>query len=120
ASLPGPGLQLEFRRSFYQPISGRYRLGTLGRGWVSNWDISDAVQPNGDVLVSDAGVTRLFSKQANGTFLASPGDYATLVKLNDVYQLREKDGTVLRFRPDGKLDYEQDANGNRITAGYNG
>src|SRR5262249_21950729 len=75
---PTPGLGLGFGRPFFQSISGRYRLGTLGRGWVSDWDISAAAQANGDVVVTDSGVPRLFMKQADGTFLAAPGDYGSL------------------------------------------
>ena len=32
----------------------------------------------------------------------------------------ETDGSVLAFRPDGLLDFREDANGNRIIAGYTG
>ena len=36
------------------------------------------------------------------------------------FQLRETTGEVIAFRSDGLLDYLQDTNGNRITAGYTG
>src|SRR5262249_47656983 len=119
AAFPTPGLSLVFGRQFYQSISGRYRMGTLGRGWVSNWDINATTDASGDVNVSDAGVPRTFTMQPDGTFLALPGDHGTLLLTEGVYQLRETDGTITRFRADGKLDYVQDTNGNRITAGYN-
>src|SRR5262249_42454537 len=34
------------------------------------------------------------------------------------FQLREQTGQITRFRIDGRLDYLQDTNGNRITAAY--
>ena len=40
--------------------------------------------------------------------------------MGGVYQLREQDGLLTVFRTDGTLDYIQDTNGNRITAGYTG
>jgi RHS repeat-associated protein len=117
---PAPGLQLDFSRRFMQSISGRYTVGMLRRGWVSNWDISAAVQSNGDVLIEDAGTPRLFTAQAGGGYLAQPGDHGVLTLVNGAYQLRETDGTVYAFLANGQLNYVQDANGNRITAGYTG
>src|SRR6185436_10161101 len=46
AAFPTPGLSLNFGRQFYQSISGRYRLGTLGRGWVSSWEIAATTEAN--------------------------------------------------------------------------
>jgi RHS repeat-associated protein len=37
-----------------------------------------------------------------------------------VFELQEQNGLVNRFRADGRLDYLQDTNGNRITASYTG
>jgi RHS repeat-associated protein len=119
ASFATPGLGLDFGRTFYQSISGRYHSGSLGRGWVSNWDVSEAIQTNGSVLISDAGLWRLFTKKVDGSFAAQPGDYGTLTLVNGLVRLREKDGTILNFRVDGRINDEQDTNGNRITAGYN-
>jgi RHS repeat-associated protein len=119
-SFPAPGLSLDFSRSFYQSISGRYRLGTLGPGWVSNWDITATTEANGDVLIEDAGIARTFTHQADGSFVGSPGDHGVLVMANGVYELRETDGTLTVFNAGGTLKYVQDSKGNRITAGYNG
>jgi RHS repeat-associated protein len=117
---PAPGLSLAFGRRFLQAISGRYAVSPLGRGWVSDWDVSASADADGNVLVSDAGVPRRFARQANGSYLASPGDHGTLYLTSGAYRLVEADGSVLQFRPDGKLDYRADPNGNRITAGYDG
>ena len=48
------------------------------------------------------------------------GDYGTLTRTAAAFSLREKDGSIEAFRPDGSLDYVQDGDGNRITAGYTG
>ena len=51
--------------------------------------------------------------------MGEPGDHGILSLIGGAYQLRETDGTVEAFLPSGQLDYVQDSNGNRITAGYN-
>ena len=118
-SFPAPGLSLDFSRQFMQSISGRNTPGTLGLGWVSDWDISATTESDGSVLVEDAGAPRVFTPQANGTYEGEPGDYGILSLLGGAYQLRETDGTVEAFLPSGQLNYVQDSDGNRITAGYN-
>jgi YD repeat-containing protein len=51
--------------------------------------------------------------------MGSMGDMAMLTAVSGGgYLLREVDGTVTAFNADGTLNYEQDANGNRITAAY--
>ena len=102
-----------------QSISGRNIPGTLGLGWVSDWDISAATESDGSVLIEDAGAPRIFTPQGDGTYVGEPGDHGILSLIGGAYQLRETDGTVEAFLPSGQLDYVQDSNGNRITAGYN-
>jgi YD repeat-containing protein len=119
-AFPDPSLGLDFSRSFLQSISGRNTIGDLGLGWVSDWDISESVESDGTVLVNDAGVPREFTPLATGGFAATPGDHGILTFTNGVYQLIETDGAKTVFLANGKLNYIQDTNGNRITAGYNG
>ena len=118
-SFPEPGLSLDFSRNFMQSISGRSNPGTLGTGWVSDWDISATTEPDGTVLVKDAGARDFFAPQANGAFQGLPGDQGILSLVDGSYQIRETDGTVEAFLKSGGLDYVQDSSGNRITAGYN-
>ncbi len=120
ASFPAPGLSLTFVRQFQQSISGRFTIGPFGRGWTDNWQISTTTDAQGNVEVEDGGIVRFFAKQANGSYLGAGGDLATLSLTNSAYRLVETDGTVLAFNADGTLNYEQDANANRITAGYTG
>jgi YD repeat-containing protein len=115
---PAPGLSLTFGRSFLQPISGRYHLGRLGRGWVDNWDFSAATDAQGNVFIHEGAGLRIFTKLANGTYEGTPGDMGMLMLSGGAYSLHERDGTVFAFNPDGTLNFDQDTNGNRITAGY--
>jgi RHS repeat-associated protein len=119
AAFPAPGLPLTFGRVFLQPLTGRYRVGPLGRGWTHSWEISLTTDPEGNFTISAGGATRVFSRQADGTYRGAPGDFATFSRLGG-YSLRETDGTVVAFRGDGKLAYVEDTHGNRITAGYTG
>ncbi|MFO0957423.1 MAG: RHS repeat-associated core domain-containing protein [Isosphaeraceae bacterium] len=120
-SVPTPGLPLSFSRVFGQPITSRYKLGSLGRGWSTNWDVRAEVQSNGDVVLrGPGGVDRFFTKQKNGGYTPSIGDFASLVLAAGAYKLTETDQTVWQFRAEGKLDFVADPNGNRITPGYDG
>jgi RHS repeat-associated protein len=136
AYVPTPGVALSFRRAFAQNISGRYKLGALGRGWSHNWDMTLTNAPDGSsvtvlgpgtstrtFLVSTLGGYSPLVIQGNrlGGYFNSPGDYSQLTSLGGgVFTLQEQNGIVEAFRSDGKLNYVQDPNGNRITNGYTG
>ena len=52
---------------------------------------------------------------------SEPGDTGTLTADGlGGYLLTEADGTATDYNPNGTLNYIQDTNGNRITAGYTG
>jgi RHS repeat-associated protein len=120
ATAPQPGLDLEFSRVFHQPLDGRYRLGRLGRGWTDNWDISASADSAGNVTIQENGGFRFFQRLPDGTYRTAPGDHGVLTLQGGAYQLREKDGTLFVFGTDGKLSFQQDPHGNRITLGYTG
>ncbi len=116
---PEPGLSLTFGRSFQSSITGRYTDGRLGQGWVDNWDYAATIDStDGVVDVQEGAATRQFTINADGTFAASAGDTGVLTETSGAYRLTEQDGDITQFNADGTLDYVQDANGNRITAGY--
>ncbi len=118
-SVPEPGLSLTFSRTFVQSIAGRYRLGSLGRGWVSNWDMSATTDPsNGAVFIQVGTTSDMFVPQKDGTYQGAGSGQGTLTNSGGHFTLRELDGSVTSFLPDGRLDSVQDANGDRITAGY--
>src|SRR5262249_26119337 len=56
-----------------------------------------------------------------GRYFSQAGDRGTLTALGGgAFVLRELDGLVTRFRSDGRVDYIEDPNGNRITATWTG
>jgi RHS repeat-associated protein len=122
ASTPTPGLRLSFERIFPQSISRRYDLGVLGRGWSHNWDMTRSVAADGTVTVTGpAGTRRTFQPDSRGGYFAQTGDHGVLEALaGNIFKLTESRGLVRQFRADGKLDYVQDPNANRITCGYSG
>jgi RHS repeat-associated protein len=120
--LPAPGMDLTFQQSYLQPISGRYYQGILGgQGWATNWDISALATSNGGVAVQISGSTFFFFLQSNGTYQPEAGSQGNVLSLsNGAYRLLQPGGTIYQFNTNGTLDFVQDANGNRITASYDG
>ncbi|MEI6566018.1 MAG: RHS repeat-associated core domain-containing protein [Verrucomicrobiota bacterium] len=119
---PTPGLRLSFERVFPNRITERYVRGALGRGWSHNWETWVEVAADNTVTVAGpSGSRRTFKVDCRGGYFNEPGDYATLTALGGgAFSLREKDGLLQAFRTDGRLDYVQDPNNNRITCGYSG
>jgi RHS repeat-associated protein len=117
-AFPAPGLPLVFTRSFQGSVAGRYALTRLGRGWVDNFAITATTVNPGGVVIQEGPVTRFFAQLPDGAYVSSPGDFGALTQVNGALQLREKNGELIAFRTDGSLDYIQDTNQNRITAGY--
>jgi RHS repeat-associated protein len=112
-----PGLSLTFNRTFYQSLAERYNLGSLGRGWTSQWDLRATTDSKGNVVIRSIGdLQRVFEKQSDGTYTEDGG--ATLTITNGQYRLKEFNGTVSLFGTDGKLSYVEDTNANRITLQY--
>jgi RHS repeat-associated protein len=101
-------------------ITQRYTLGAFGRGWPDPTNVRAVTDSSGNVSIEYSGRGRSFFLQPSGSYQGVPGDAATLTLVGGAYQLRETDGTVTAFNADGTLNYTQDTNGNRITAGYTG
>ena len=120
ASFPVPGaIPLDFVRQLNDSISGRDTMGPFGLGWTDNWQISASADSQGNVTISDDGSLLYFAKQSDGSYTDAPGEYGTLTLVSGAYQYVQTDGTIIAFNTNGTLNYEQDTNGNRITAGYN-
>ena len=117
---PTPSLRLSFDRTFPNTISGRYRLGRLGRGWSDNWDYSLTQATNGDVTIKiPGGGTRTFKPDLRGGYTADLGDYGQLVSPGGgLFNLNEKGGSVYSFNANGSLGSVLDPNGNSIVCGY--
>src|SRR5262249_18556070 len=104
-----------------QSIAQRYHLGRLGRGWSDNFDVSaTADSGTGFVTIRQGDSWRFFARNPDGSYVSWPGDFATLTRVSGAFRLREASCEVTAFRADGLLDYFQDTNNNRISAGYTG
>jgi len=121
-TVPAPGLSLAVDRVSTNSIIGRNQMGPFGQGWwwADGWQRTLSVQGDGTVMIADGdGSQRRFEPDSRGGYFDQPGDHATLTKLNNGgYALTETNGVTTAFRSDGNVDYLQDTNGNRITAGY--
>lgn len=104
----------------YGSIPQRYTIGSLGRGWTFPFDMTITNDNDGNAILQSSGSIRFFTKEADGSYVSQPGDQGTLTKTTEGFQLVEKRGTVVNFRSDGKLDFIQDNNSNRITTNYTG
>lgn len=148
AAMPAPGPDLVFSQAFAQPISRRYEMGPLGRGWADNWQLSLATESDGTVKVTDmTGTPRIFQPDSrafsapaiaagllllpvgpnpnpnpsNVHYTAAKGDHGVLTPYSGgSFMLTETDGTQYYFRADGKLEFVRDTNGNSITCTYTG
>jgi RHS repeat-associated protein len=117
-TLPTYGKILDFQRTYQPGIAEHYQPGPLGRGWVDDWQISMMTDSQGNATLDEDGVLLYFTRQPNGTYVDAPGNDYVLTKAGGAYQLLGVDGTVIAFNPDGTLHFLEDANQNRITAGY--
>ncbi len=121
ASLPTPSsLSLSFERWFQPTVAGRDQMGTMGLGWINNWDITASTDSQGNVTIDESGNFRSFTKLSDGSYLGTLGDDGVLTLSGGGYQLEEADGSLTVFNANGTLYYLQDSNGNRITATYSG
>ncbi|QKS29606.1 MAG: tandem-95 repeat protein [Candidatus Accumulibacter similis] len=150
AAMPAPGPDLVFSQAYAQPISRRFELGPLGRGWANNWQLSLATETGGTVKITDmTGTPRIFEpdrrppsagwSQAHAAasltipgpaggpvlnnirYTAAAGDHGILTSyVGGTFMLTESDGTQYYFRADGKLDFVRDTNDNRINCTYTG
>jgi RHS repeat-associated protein len=124
ASFPTPGLSLDLTRSYSSTIACRYSVGPFGRGWYTPWQESLQLGADGTVTLRQTpDRLRIFQpdRRTSGAYFGLPGDTGTLVKQGDgSFRLTGANGQVTHFTAAGRLDSVQDANGNRITAGYTG
>ena len=122
-SVATPGsLSLSFSRVFAESISGRDTMGPLGMGWSTSWQTSASIASDGTVTISEPGGANASSSQTAALratispSLAIPARSPPMAQAG--YLLTESDGTVTDYSSNGTLNYMQDTDGNRITAGY--
>ena len=106
--------------SDYQAIVQRYAVGSLGRGQPFIGDIQAVVDEASNVTIQNGSSQRVFTLQADGSHQSESDDYGTLTAIGGSYQIIEQDGTLVAFNADGRLDYIEDPNENRISATYTG
>jgi len=106
-----------FARFYKNTISDRYRIGPFGRGWTHSWETSLAVASDGTVTIDVAGIQQIFQPDRRGGYFSQTEDNTSLTKSGNVFTLTESDGFAYVFR-DGRLDYAEDTNGNRINTAY--
>ena len=120
-SIATPGLSLSFGRTNGQMIDSRFKSGRLGYGWYDNWQYSLTKLGDGTVLVrTPSGYNRIFQPDSrNSNYFNEVGDFGTLrADVGGTFTLQETDGTTTHFNSNGTIDYVQDTNAIRITAGY--
>lgn len=104
-------------------------LGVFGWGWSSLEDVRLVTDIQGNVTIfyfaslqtllpQPFYLDRTFERQADGLYQGQTGDKGILTQEENLYRLRERDGTLISFRADGQLDYVENVNGYRVTAGY--
>ena len=90
-------------------------------GWSTPWQAAASVSDGTVTITGVNGTQRVFQPDSRnaGTYFSQPGDTGSLHSDGSGgYKLTEADGTTTDFNSNGTLNYIQDTNGNRITAGY--
>jgi RHS repeat-associated protein len=121
ASVPTAGFSLEFSRFFGNTVTSRYHDGPFGRGWEASWQYSLEKLADGTLVVHESSDNlRRFQPDTRrvGAYFSQTGDAGVMKAISGGYELKETSGQITRYRSDGKLEYIQDINGNRITAAY--
>jgi RHS repeat-associated protein len=108
------------RAGVFGAITQRYTFGAFGYGQSLPLDETITNDGNGQAIIFSGGQEQVFIQQLDGSYLGTNGNAATLTLNNGVYTLTETDGDMTVFNSNGTLNYFQDANGNRLTAGYTG
>lgn len=121
ALVEAPGFPITFERYHQVPISRRFEMGPLGRGWTHNWQERIEVKDGKVHVIDGSGSIRVFERDIRftGRHLGQPGERGDLRTMpGGGYRLKEHDGHLRTFRSDGRLDRIQDTNGNSITCTY--
>ena len=112
-------LSFELQQSSdYQAITQRYSTGSLGRGQTFLGDLQLTTDAEGNITIQNGLAQRIFTIQPDGSYQAESSDNGILVAVGSGYQLTEQPGTISVFNAEGRLDYIEDTNGNRISANY--
>lgn len=123
AEVDVPGIPLTLSRRFSSNLRSRNARGLFGQGWFSTWETRLVVERSGNLVkvIGEGGSVARFSKDSRkAAYFSDAGVTNELVLVGAVYELRSPNGNITRFRADGRVDYMEDSNGNRVTASWNG
>ncbi len=122
-SVPSAAGPLNFRRTYVSQATGRY-TAPLGPGWTHNQDIrlifpGDPIgEPGYTLFKSPSGNLYRFQNQADGSYQPYPGFVATLTLNANVYTLTDAERNIYTFDQDGRLQYKDNAEGQRLSYSY--
>ena len=123
AHVSSPGLDISFSRVYPQNITSRYTFGDMGYGWSHNWDYWLEFATDGTIKMhTPGGGLRIYQpdRRFGRPYFTKKGDHAVFQEVTGGYSHMETNGLLRVFAEDGKLDYIEDTNGNRLTCTYNG
>ncbi len=121
AAFDVPGRDVAFGRSYAVSLAERLETSIFGRGWSVPWLMRLETEPSGAVeVLGSGGLRRRFEPDTRFTnaYIAMYADTGKLRRTGSEHEIREQDGSRLRFGADGLLLWSEDPNGNRVTLGY--
>ncbi len=121
ASVPGPGVALDFTRTYSSADASVD--GPLGYGWTDSYDMSLSLAGDGNATVSEAnGSQVLFYPNGSGGFAGPPRTLASLTaNSNGTYTyMRDADHVQYVFNGSGELLSEMDRDGYTTSLSYTG
>jgi RHS repeat-associated protein len=114
------GPELKFVRTYNSLQASPCTLGTgsLGTGWSASYSDSLAQQANGDIVFTSADGSSFRFTKIGSAYAGAPGVTATLVAINDGWELTRADQTKLVFDGAGRLTAIKDRNGLALGMSY--
>lgn len=93
--------------------------GSLGMGWIHNYDIAIGESSDGYVVLRQGDGGRKVYTNNGGSYTSQPGDYFILTKNADgSFTITNKDGLRYNFNTVGKIASIVDRNSNTMTFAY--
>jgi len=112
-------LGLEFQRAnAFGAIGARYATGAFGWGMGDPFNMSAQADAAGNVRIGCPTGFRMFYQQADGSFKGTVGDCGILTAVAGGYQLKEANGLVTAFGPQGKIICLKLPSGYQVTLNY--
>jgi len=111
----GPQMSLSRHYRSFSNIAGMF-----GYGWRTDFDTNLSVDANGDVTIFDADGTGKYFMNYSGSYVASSGNYSTLIHNTDgSYTVTDKYGNMSQYGSNGRVMSHTDRNNNTLSFVYN-